>query len=242
MGSRKENYSKIQLRFMFTRSKRDLKRIRDYLINESDFSKHNPEWFISISYLYSYTRDEIIKFHKRINDVINDTFDPYDLNIICKGYFIEKGKKKVKTKISITAITQTKYVQNELIEGQLGSHLILSLPPSIPIDSPNKNLRKVWLKMFPEFDGKPLKKLLSNKNNQQIIAETLEYVIRDRCPSFIANGNQSIDIQLIDESIPFLNTGEKGWKGVLHYCTKQMYCKDQFLNVFDTQNSNISVA
>ena len=145
---------------MFTQSKRDLKKIRDYLINESDFSKHNPEWFISISYLYPYTRDEIIRFHKRISDVINDTFDPYHLNIICKGYFIEKGQKKIKTKISRTTITQTNYVHDELIDGQLGSHLMLSLPTT-PIDHPNKNLRKVWLKMFPELDGIPTKKLLS---------------------------------------------------------------------------------
>ena len=225
---------------MFPQSKRDLKKIRDYLINESDFSKHNPEWFISISYLYPYTRDEIIKFHKRISDVINDTFDPYHLNIICKGYFIEKGKKKIKTKISRTTITQTNYVHDELIDGQLGSHLMLSLPTS-PIDHPNKNLRKVWLKIFPELDGKSPKNRLSKEENKQLIADTLEYVIRDRCPAFIAHGDQSIDIQLIDESIPFLNTGEKGWKGVLHYCTKQMFCKDQFLNVLDTNNSNISV-
>ena len=96
--------------------------------------------------------------------------------------------------------------------------------------------------MFTELDGIPPKNLLSKEENKQLIADTLEYVIRDRCPAFIAHGDQSIDVQLIDERIPFLNTGEKGWKGVLHYCTKQMFCKDQFLNVFDTNNSNISVA
>ena len=80
---------------MFTQSKKDLAEIRNFLITDTDFCAYKPNWFISISYLQDYSRDQLLKYHKRLNDVIQDTFDPYEMNVICKGYFIEKGKKKL---------------------------------------------------------------------------------------------------------------------------------------------------
>ena len=82
---------------MFTQSKRDLSEIRNHLITKSDFKVYPPEYFITISYHESYTRDELLKFHKRISNVIHDTFDPYNMNPICEAYFIEEGKKRLKS-------------------------------------------------------------------------------------------------------------------------------------------------
>ena len=231
---------------MFTQSKQDLSEIRDFLIKETDFSTYEPNWFISISYLQDYSRDQLLNIHKRLNDVIQDTFDPYEMNVICKGYFIEKGKKKLIEKRDLKVLNTISDVyeydkEMTLKNGSYGTHLVLTLCPSI-LDKPNKRIRKVWSTMYWDFGGKPPSYLLEEENQELLLAETLEFVIRDRCPSFIANGDDAIQIDRIDDHRVFKDTGEKGWKGALHYCTKQIFCKDQFLEVFDEKNSNICVA
>jgi len=231
---------------MFTQSKKDLAEIRDFLITETDFCEYKPNWFISISYLQDYSRDQLLKYHKRLNDVIQDTFDPYEMNVICKGYFIEKGKKKLIEKRDLKVLNTISDVyeydkEMTLKNGSYGTHLVLTLYPSI-LDKPNKKIRKLWSTMYWEFGGRPPMHLLEEENQELLLAETLEFVIRDRCPSFIANGDDAIQVDRIDDRRVFKDTGEKGWKGALHYCTKQIFCKDQFLEVFDEKNSNICVA
>ena len=231
---------------MFTQSKKDLAEIRNFLIQETDFCEYEPNWFISISYLQDYSRDQLLKFHKRLNDVIQDTFDPYEMNVICKGYFIEKGKKKLIEQRDLKVLNTISDVyeydkEMTLKDGSYGTHLVLTLYPSI-LDKPNKRVRKLWQTMYWDFGGRPPMHLLEEENRELLLAETLEFVIRDRCPSFIANGEDAIQVDRIDDHRVFKDTGEKGWKGALHYCTKQIYCKDQFLEVFDEKNSNICVA
>ena len=231
---------------MFTQSKKDLAEIRNFLITETDFCAYEPNWFISISYLQDYSRDQLLKYHKRLNDVIQDTFDPYEMNVICKGYFIEKGKKKLIEKRDLKVLNTISDVyeydkEMTLKNGSYGTHLVLTLYPSI-LDKPNKKIRKLWSTMYWEFGGRPPMHLLEEENQELLLAETLEFVIRDRCPSFIANGDDAIKVDRIDDHRVFKDTGEKGWKGALHYCTKQIFCKDQFLEVFDEMNSNICVA
>ena len=229
---------------MNRRARHELKEMCNHLITESDFNTYNPQWFISISYLESYSKKYLVnKIHKRISDVIKDTFDPYDLNTICEAYFIEEGKPKYETKTSRTD-SGTVYSYDQKVKGNLGSHLMLSLPTS-PLDPPNKYLRKVWETMYWDFGGRPPMHLLEEDNHQELIAETLDWVIRDRCPSFIANGEKSLDVQLIDERREFRKSGSswgKGWNGALNYCLKNVYKKDMFLNTLDTTNSNICVA
>jgi len=231
---------------MFTQSKKDLAEIRDFLITDTDFCAYKPNWFISISYLQDYSRDQLLKYHKRLNDVIQDTFDPYEMNVICKGYFIEKGKKKLIEQRDLKVLNTISDVyeydkEMTLEDGSYGTHLVLTLYPSI-LDKPNKRVRKLWQTMYWDFGGRPPMHLLEEENRELLLAETLEFVIRDRCPSFIANGEDAIQVDRIDDRRVFKDTGEKGWKGALHYCTKQIFCKDQFLEVFDEKNSNICVA
>ncbi len=231
---------------MFTQSKKDLAEIRNFLITETDFCAYKPNWFISISYLQDYSRDQLLKYHKRLNDVIQDTFDPYEMNVICKGYFIEKGKKKLIEQRDLKVLNTISDVyeydkEMTLKDGSYGTHLVLTLYPSI-LDKPNKRVRKLWQTMYWDFGGRPPMHLLEEENRELLLAETLEFVIRDRCPSFIANGEDAIQVDRIDDRRVFKDTGEKGWKGALHYCTKQIFCKDQFLEVFDEKNSNICVA
>ena len=231
---------------MFTQSKKDLAEIRNFLIQETDFCEYEPNWFISISYLQDYSRDQLLKFHKRLNDVIQDTFDPYEMNVICKGYFIEKGSKKLVEQRDLKVLNTISDVyeydkEMTLKDGSYGTHLVLTLYPSI-LDKPNKRVRKLWQTMYWDFGGRQPMNLLEEENRELLLAETLEFVIRDRCPSFIANGDDAIKVDRIDDHRVFKDTGEKGWKGALHYCTKQIFCKDQFLEVFDEMNSNICVA
>ena len=231
---------------MFTQSKKDLAEIRNFLITETDFCEYEPNWFISISYLQDYSRDQLLKIHKRLDDVVRDTFDPYEMNIICIGYFLEKGKKKLveqkHLKVLNTISDSYEYDKEmTLKDGTYGTHMVMTLSPSI-LDVPNKRVRKIWETMYWDFGGRPPMHLLEEENRELLLAETLEYVIRDRCPSFIANGDDAIQVDRIDDRRVFKDTGEKGWKGALHYCTKQIFCKDQFLEVFDEKNSNICVA
>ena len=144
---------------MFTQSKKDLAEIRDFLITETDFCEYKPNWFISISYLQDYSRDQLLKYHKRLNDVIQDTFDPYEMNVICKGYFIEKGKKKLIEKRDLKVLNTISDVyeydkEMTLKNGSYGTHLVLTLYPSI-LDKPNKKIRKLWSTMYWDFGGKP---------------------------------------------------------------------------------------
>ena len=231
---------------MFTQSKKDLAEIRHFLITETDFCEYEPNLFISISYLQDYSRDQLLKLHKRLDDVVRDTFDPYKMNIICIGYFLEKGKKKLIEQRDLKVLNTISDVyefdkEMKLKNGSYGTHILMSLCPSI-LDTPNKKVRKVWETMYWDFGGRPPMQLLEEENRELLLAETLEFVIRDRCPSFIANGDDAIQVDRIDDHRVFKDTGEKGWKGALHYCTKQIFCKDQFLEVFDEKNSNICVA
>ena len=234
---------------MFTQSKKDLAEIRNFLITDTDFCAYKPNWFISISYLQDYSRDQLLKYHKRLNDVIQDTFDPYEMNVICKGYFIEKGSKKLIEQRDLKVLNTISDVyeydkEMTLKDGSYGTHLVLTLYPSI-LDKPNKRVRKLWQTMYWDFGGRPPMHLLEEDNHQELIAETLDWVIRDRCPSFIANGEKSLDVQLIDERREFRKSGNswgKGWNGALNYCLKNVYKKDMFLNTLDTTNSNICVA
>ena len=136
---------------MFTQSKKDLAEIRNFLITKTDFSTYEPNWFISISYLQDYSRDQLLKIHKRLNDVIQDTFDPYEMNVICKGYFIEKGNKKLVpegSQIVLNTISNKYSYDKEMTlkDGSFGTHLVLTLCPSI-LDKPNKSIRKLWSTM-----------------------------------------------------------------------------------------------
>ena len=182
---------------MNRRARHELKEMCNHLITKSDFNTYHPQWFIRISYLESYSKKYLVnKIHKRITDVIKDTFDPYALNIICKAYFIEKGKKKLVPEGSQLVLNTMsgKYSYDKdmtLKDGSYGTHLLLSLPTS-PLDPPNKNLRKVWETMYWDFGGRPPIHLLEEENHQELIAETLDWVIRDRCPSFIAHGKKSL--------------------------------------------------
>ena len=167
------------------------------------------------------------------------------MNVICKGYFIEKGKKKLIEKRDLKVLNTISDVyeydkEMTLKDGSYGTHLVLTLYPSI-LDKPNKRVRKLWQTMYWDFGGRPPMHLLEEENQELLLAETLEFVIRDRCPSFIANGDDAIKVDRIDDHRVFKDTGEKGWKGALHYCTKQIFCKAQFLEVFEAMNSNICV-
>ena len=165
---------------MFTQSKKDLAEIRDFLITETDFCAYKPNWFISISYLQDYSRDQLLKYHKRLNDVIQDTFDPYEMNVIGKGYFIEKGSKKLieqrDLKVLNTISDLYEYDKEmTLKDGSYGTHLVLTLYPSI-LDKPNKRIRKLWSSMYWDFGGRPPMHLLEEENRELLLAETLEYL------------------------------------------------------------------
>ena len=205
-----------------------VKKMSNHLITKSTFNTYNPQWFISISYLESYSKKYLVnKIHKRISDVIKDTFDPYDLNIICKAYFIEKGKKRLVPEGSHLVLNTMsgKYSYDKemtLKDGSYGTHLVLSLYPSI-LDKPNKRIRKLWSRMFWDIGGQLPRHLACEENQDELLAETLERVIRDRCPSFIAHGKKSIDVQLINERREFRKNGNswgRGWTGALNYCLK----------------------
>ena len=80
--------------------------------------------------------------------------------------------------------------------------------------------------------------LLEEENRELLLAETLEFVIRDRCPSFIANGDDAIQVDRIDDRRVFKDTGEKGWKGAVSYLCKHINKIDDWDEVFDQDNSN----
>ena len=199
----------------------------------------------SVSWSESLTIDDLVYR----NDLYYKKFtnDPYtgEISGIENGN-IEKGKKKLIEQRNLKVLNTISDVyefdkEMTLKDGAYGTHLVLSLYPSI-LDQPNKRIRKLWQTMYWDFGGRPPSYLLEEENQELLLAETLEFVIRDRCPSFIANGDDAIQIDRIDDRMVFKDTGEKGWKGALHYCTKQIFCKDQFLEVFDEKNSNICVA
>ena len=156
---------------MFTQSKKDLAEIRHFLITETDFCEYEPNLFISISYLQDYSRDQLLKIHKRLDDVVRDTFDPYEMNIICIGYFLEKGKKKLveqkHLKVLNTISDSYEYDKEmTLKDGSYGTHLVLTLCPSI-LDKPNNK----------DHINEDLKKVSYYQNNTNIFQSSATYKI-----------------------------------------------------------------
>tara|TARA_B100000508_G_scaffold23625_1_gene16668 strand:- start:379 stop:1083 length:705 start_codon:yes stop_codon:yes gene_type:complete len=215
--------------------------IRDHFIRKCDFNSYEPDYFISIHYFSRNTKDEIVKHHKWINKVISDVFNPYDLNPVLQAFFIEKGKRQVKKigkqKVLDTIIDCYELDDEiEVVDGKRHSHLMLSLP-YVPLDKPNKNIRKLWSYMFHDIGGKPPSWMFEEEAD--LMHETIEFALRDRCASFLQGGDQCIDIQRIHKGREFKSTGEKGWKGAVSYLCKHITKTEDWDEVFDQDNSNV---
>ena len=55
----------------------------------------------------------------------------------------------------------------------------------------------------------------------------------------ISKGEPCIDI--IDANDKYNYDDYQGWKGLVAYCTKKMYNPDMMLEVFDNQNSTLTI-
>ena len=70
----------------------------------------------------------------------------------------------------------------------------------------------------------------------RVKSDLIEYAIRQRC-DFIGNSKESIDIQVKEEYAEY--DGYRSWKGMVAYCTKNMYNVDNIDEIYDQENSYI---
>ena len=66
----------------------------------------------------------------------------------------------------------------------------------------------------------------------------MEKTFHERC-YFVSKGEPCIDI--IDANDKYNYDDYQGWKGLVAYCTKKMYNPDMMLEVFDNQNSTLTI-
>ena len=66
----------------------------------------------------------------------------------------------------------------------------------------------------------------------------IKQTFKQRC-YFVSRGEPCIDI--IDANDKYNYDDYQGWKGLVAYCTKKMYNPDMMLEVFDNQNSTLTI-
>jgi len=216
--------------------------IRDTFIDEYAHSGYKPHYLITVSYWYDeYSRKEVQKNNKRINDVVNDFFNPKqdDRFIITLDHFIETGEDKlIKTKPKKVKgfMGEMEFDwETDIKKGSYGTHTLMSWIPDECITKPLKRVRDAIDRVYGIGDI-PCS-LKDEEGIEQVKIDLLNYALRDRCDYFIGNGDQALDITPTDEHGVY--DGYRGWKGAVSYVTKQMYNVDKILDVYDQENSTI---
>lgn len=211
-------------------------------IKEFDKS-YTPEYMITRSYYYNEPRREkVIKDNHRLNDVINDMFNPrgssnYHISI---NHFIERHKRKLEfnklEKVLNTITNEYEWDgEKEIKEGAFHIHTLVSSIDESVIEYPNRNIRKALPKII---DADNLSsQFIEEVGVNDIIMDLMEYTLEERC-NFIGNGSKGINIVTADPRKSY--NGFYGWKGLVAYCCKTMKDADSILEVWDYENNDLT--
>ena len=216
--------------------------IRDTFIDEYLQSGLIPTYMITRSYYYDETsRDAVVSDNKRMNNVLNDFFNPRAISSywIELDHFIERGGDKlVKTKpktVRNTITNENEYDwEVKVKKGSYHCHSLCSYIQDEVITNPTKRIRdaidRIW------GIGEIPMSLRDDDGLEIVKMELIKYALKERC-DFIGNGSQCLDVSPTSETSRF--DGFIGWKGAVAYCTKMMYNVDKMVEIYDHKNSSI---
>jgi len=220
--------------------------IRDTFIDEYNNSGFIPEFMVTRSYYYEQTNiKEVKEDNKRVNDVIDDFFNPRESSkyYIAKDHFMEQHKdklvKKTKKPVLNTGMNEWELDWDgssiEIKKGGFHTHSLFSGIDDTIVLNPNGHIRKAIERIY-GLDMIPISLLESEEGLDKVKRDLMDYAIRRRC-DFVGKSNMSLDIQSAQEYGRF--DGYKGWKGMVAYVTKMMYNVDNIVQVYDYENSQI---
>jgi len=215
--------------------------IRETFMEEYSYVK--PAYMITRSYYDEQDdRESIVVNNRRMNDVIDDFFNPRGSGeyYITKDHFIERHKDKLvkKSPYRVLDTLMQEYEMDWCVEVKRGGFHVHTLVGPIDdkvIDNPNSRIRKSVPYIY-GIEQYPYSLRQDDEGRERIKMDLLEYAIRGRC-DFVGNSRQGVDITPVDECKAF--DGYSGWRGMVAYVTKTIYNVDMLLEVYDDRNSDI---
>ena len=214
--------------------------IRESFIDEYILTDKIPNFMVTRNYYYDqYNRKEVVKNNDRFNKVLEDFFNPRNVQEykLTNAHFIERHEDKFIKIIQPEPLWNTgnKRIDNNNWEVKRGSYHVHTLISDIDqkvLKKPNKNIRRELRRMFGPL-GIPQTILNSSVCVTAIITILIERALRNRC-NFIGHSKNSLDIKIANEYKAF--DGYSGWKGMVAYVTKMMYNVNNICEVYDLDN------
>ena len=206
--------------------KKNLLQMREKIIDQYNDSGTVPEYMITRSYVqHESDRQLVIRNNKRVNAVIDDLFNPRRVNNyhLSKDHFLERHKDEL-------------IEENDEWKIRVGGFHVHTLISHINEDTfikPNRNIRKSLNHIYGR-EVTPIE-LVKEKGKNEVVRQLLTHNITRTC-GFVGTGKSSINIVGSSDHKEF--DGYTGWKGLISYCTKQMYNTDKIIEIYDHQNSS----
>lgn len=220
--------------------------IRETFMEEYNNSGTYPCYMLTRTYYEEEDdRDTVVTHNGRMNDVLDDFFNPRGMNeyYLTKDHFIERHKSKLVRKVeskkvflnTITDEYELDWGNVEVKKGGFHVHTLIGGISDDVVLRPNSRIRKAIPYIY-GMEQYPISLMQDEEGIEQIKLDLIEYAIRGRC-DFIGNSRSSVNIQPVNEYREY--DDYKGWKGMIAYVTKTMYNVDMILEVYDEENSDI---
>ena len=225
--------------------KKNLTILRENIIDQYQYNMKKPRYMVTRSYYYyEPDRNKILKHNDRVNRVIDDLFNPrgYDEYHVSKDHFIERHRPTLarNSEDEVRTIDEVDAHENEdwyIKEGGFHNHLLLPDIDEKVLQKPNSSIRRRWKEITGSKHLDP--DLIKTESDRiKVVKKLLEKPFHERC-YFVSKGEPCIDI--IDANDKYNYDDYQGWKGLVAYCTKKMYNPDMMLEVFDNQNSTLTI-
>ena len=206
--------------------KQNLTAMREKIIDQYIEKNIEPAYMITRNYYYHQDdRTKVIDDNKRVNVVLDDLFNPRNRNEyqLDKDHFIERH-------------------QDQLIEdngeyrirrGGFHIHTLITELDDKIFTRPNRNIRKSLNHLYKK-EVIPTQ-LVEEEGKTEIVRKLITHNLTRRC-GFVGTGKKCIDIVDTQNYKEF--DGYTGWKGLVSYCTKNMYNTTNIVEIYDHQNSN----
>jgi hypothetical protein len=216
--------------------------VRNNFIQAYEDAGQQPQFMVSISYFVKeMSLERVKKNNKRINDVLEDMFNPRNTVAyrVSKDHFIERRDPKLKTtsavRVKNTITGKYEYDFNaEIFEGSFDTHHLIGPIRDSVIDKPNGNIRNALEEIYP-YENIPRD---SFGDPEYIIIKKalIDYAIRQRCYKFVGNSDQSL--KSIETNCQKHYDGFSDYRGLVAYVTKKIRSAEDLLIGYDSDNSD----
>jgi hypothetical protein len=216
--------------------------VRNNFIQAYEDLGQQPQFMVSISYFVKeMSLDRVKQNNKRINDVLDDLFNPRRMGnfYLCKDHFVERRDRKLKrtsaVRVKNTITGNYEYDFNaEIFQGSFDTHHLIGPIKESVIDKPNGNIRNAFDKIYPY--GRLPTDSWGDPDYIAIHKDLIDYVIRGRCSQFVGNSSQCLNsIETNDQKY---YDGFSDYRGLVAYVTKNIKTAEDLLIGYDSDNSD----